>query len=712
MGCNSICKAKKKAKKAKKQAAEEERKADASIAAAKKQAAAAKATSGALAGKSKTYSVKSYSVETITVAKYLGIDNQKNALSIREMERLLKTARRSPTIVANSVAKSLIKPVSKAIGVYKYLDYGRKAFLIAKPAVKVASQINDIAVCNFMAIGELIADIAQLVLQVLIGFAPYLIELLKNILLNIPLYTKVITNEQSIVITNLIVTTKVNIENVTKEVLVNFEVSKQRCPDVLDALAAIRAVEGSINSSIQSYTQGNPIPVLEDLADVVALRDIIIEYIIAGLGCGKKTVVQDIIAEVNKEEMDVLSIPDMANADVEDKQAMKAMLDGMLEMNKKVAVAETEELLRRQFAVSQSIPTADNERFADFGLAEAAADNVIQALRNMLVFNLTAYNKTDGSVFPKLDIEAASELELNREISKKVNNVAGSIEDITTIAVVEELIQSNKIQILQNVIYSIDNVGFDTTKVVLDDCVSFNINSDFGLLRVSTKEANAIAVAAEVIDSTSEMIAFKDQIYADTKQMIIDELIEVRDTCGFAEQLCNMLHWFKSELSLNIKKNLDETSLNIAAADVPDYIDPLKLTEMVKLFNGEINKEIADAAKTIIHESIIPCKACKPCEQIKDELYFIATGKIEKIKDEMIRNAGVFIDNDGLDWTITQDGTKAQSIIDKKAQLTEAYVTAIDTKAGSVNLIDEFIIRLKAEEADLVASIKVIIKNL
>lgn len=706
MGCNKICKAKKKAKAAEDSAKRAQASANAQVAAAQKKADAAAAQGK---GYSNTLTVTSYSVETVTVAKYLGIDKKKNALSIREMQVLLQTAGRSPEISAQTVAKNLIKPLTTAMGAYQVLDALRTGWLIVKPVVKIAQQINDAATCNFAAIGEMIADIGQMILQVLIGFAPMLIELLKNLFLDIPLYTKVITKEQSIRIQNLINLSTINVRQRITDSLESISVDSLSCPSVTDALALIKEVEQTINVTIETYVQNTtPLPTLESLTDVDYLREVIIEYIVAGLKCARKTLLQKAIKEVDKEEINILEIPDIANADPIDKQTMKSMMEGLLTVTKKVELAKAEELLRRNFESSQQTPTEEGEVFADQALAEAAADMIIQALRDMLIFAIKAFNKTGGATRPVLDLGSASKAVLDSEVKKKIANVEEAREDIVTLTIVEELMQSNKIQILRNVISALKGISFDPADYSLDDCISANINTDFDNMKSTIIADNITTIDATVITDTTQMIALRDTIYTETNLAINSESIILNDTGGFAEQVCESVERFKSELVLTVEKNINSTSINIVNANIPDYINPLKLKKMVKIFNTEINRELILAARTIVLEDLLPCKSCKPCEQIRIELNNYALNAIEKIKDEMIRNSGVFIKDESLDWTITD----AQSIIDAKLQLVNISTEAVNTNAGAVNLYDTFIYRLKLEETELLKSINAIIKNL
>jgi len=709
MGCNKICQAKKKAKKAEDDAKKQQRAASAKAAEAKKQADVAKAAAKAAAAKGqaydKTITVTTYSSEVVTIAKYLGIDKKKNALSIREMQTILQTAKRSPEIIAQSAAKNLIDPLAAAMKTYTILDTGRKVFQIVKPGIKIASQLNDIATCNFAALGEMISDILQTILQLLIGFAPLLIEILKNLFLDIPLYTKAITKEQSIRIQNLIVLSQVNIRQRITDTFSSFEVKNFYCPNVSDALAAIKVVEAAINSAIATYVQGDPIPTLEDLTDVPELRRKIIIYIITGLECARKKVLQSVIKEVNKESTDILQIPDVANAEVADKKAMKDMMDGLLTATKKIEIASTEELLRRNFISSQQTPTEEGQRFADKTLAEAAADIIIQELRDMLKFSLTSYNNTDGSIHPSLDTEVILSAVLSKEVNKNLNKVKDTKDDIITLEVVEELMQSNKIQILQNVVKSLKGISFDPSNYDLNDCISLNINNDFNTLRSNMISNNLDTITNYTVNDTNDMEALVQLIHDNTVQAIIDETIIINDTCNFGNQVCDSVNKFKTELVLAVDNNLAQTSINVASANVPDYIDPLRLTKMVKLFNTEINKEISVAARTIVLEDTLPCKSCKPCEQIKTELYDFALDSVEKIKDEMIRIAGVKILDQTQDWTIG-------NVTDKKNQLIDLETSAINQNAGHVDLYDIFIYRLKTEEKELINSINAIIKNL
>ena len=706
MGCDKICQAKKKAK-------------EAQSSATSKQGALTNAQKSRAASKGKT-TVNNYSVEVVTVAKFLGIDGKKNALNINEMFTYLNMARKSPEILANATAKNLITPITAAFGVYKVLTVGKKIFMVVKPGVKIAMQINDIATFNFAALAEMIGDIAQMILQILVSLAPMFVELLKNIFLEIPLYTKVITNEQSAAMERLINYSQLNIQESISSVLTSaatssseFNSSTITCPRVLDALAIIEIVEAKINEVVANYIQNDPIPTLEDvMADipdtsydtVEELHQIIVDYVIAALECIKAMMLNKIVEEVDKESIDITQIPDVAILDAEDKLIIKDMMEGLLTVTKKIEIAEIEELLRREFSSSQTKPTSEDEKYSDTLYAEAIADNVIEYLRSLLRFAFTSFNASDGTGTPQIDLKVATDVTFGKELEKSFDSIEQTRQDVIVVAVAEELIQNNKLQIFDNIINSTYDVSFDPTDFAntLNECAIEDIETQFDTMKTGIISDNTTTINNATITDETTMNALVTQIYNDTVSDIIDYTITPDFTCGTDDSICDAITQFKSELVTLISANLNETGIDISTTEFPDYVDKKSLNDMLQIFTNEINKELIVALKEVILGDALPCKSCKPCETLNTELLAYTNKVVEDIKDQIIFNAGKYIRD--AEWTWSDSATV-------KAAIISAMTTAVNANAGSVNLFDLLVFKLKQEEAELLESIRTIIKT-
>ena len=628
---------------------------------------------------------------------------------------LLKTASRSPEILASAVAKNLIRPITIALGVYVALDWVRKIFLIAKPILKIAQQINDIITFNFAALGVMLSDILQMILQFALGLAPFLIEILKNIFLNIPLYTKILTSLQTIRISAMITLAQISIRERISNVIDNFKVEKaycapgsNSCPEITEPQEEMSAIADEINTNILTYVQHDPIPTLDDLTNVNTLHYWTEKYMIAGMNCARKECLNQVVEASLEEEIDILDIPGFQNETVENKNNMKQMVDGLLVMSQKTESSLAEELLRKQFSVSQIMPEQELEKYGDTLLASAMADNVIAELRGVVDIIFNGFNDSDGSIHPQVDLCYLVTYELNNEIRKKLDVVEEERQYVIVVVIAEDLVQNNKIQIFDNIIKSLINVGFNPDDITLNDCMSIGINNDFNTMKSNIINDNFTKIDNDVtVVDTATMIALRDEIYADTVAAINDELIIPDNTCGFADDVCRNINRFKANLVLEIQKNMESTSINVATSDVPDYVDKKTLKETVDMFNTEIVKGLMNIVRAIILESVLPCEACRPCEDMNLDLLAYATEKIEKIKDEMIRNADVFILDETLDWTVTD----APSAAVKKQQLIDVSNDAVSENAGVVDMFDIFIYKLKLEEKEIIDNIMSTIKN-
>jgi len=197
------------------------------------------------------------------------------------------------------------------------------------------------------------------------------------------------------------------------------------------------------------------------------------------------------------------------------------------------------------------------------------------------------------------------------------------------------------------------------------------------------------------------MIALRDLIFNNTVSSINNELIIPDYTCGFSDSVCENITKFKSLLIKEINEGLNNKRMNLADTSVPDYVDKFKLDKMLAIFIQEINNKIMVTVKSIILEGALPCKACKPCEKMVEDLIAYANKRIDEIKDIMISFANIYILDNTLDWTITDSA----SIIAKKQQLVDVSYTAVSKESGYVDMYTEFIIKLKIEEEALLNTV-------
>jgi len=710
MGCGKICKAKKKAAEAQKKADRSKKDAE-----NKKNEALEKARSEAKDGKNSVISIEYYTVEVITIGKFLGVDSKQNALSIRDMVNLFHVAQRSPEIMASAVAKGLIQPLLGFFDFYNAFSKAIAIFQALKPGVKILMQIGDIITFNWSAFGELIGDIVQMLAQLMLGFAPMLIEMLKNIFLNIPLYTKKIPKKQKIRIQGLLVLKNIKIkEDITNAIIdytpqAPFCATKmtRTCPDILESVTNIKTIEINMNISLESYVQNSPFPSLEDLTDVNVLDENIIVYMTKGMKCTERDVLKKIIKASKQESISVVSLPEIATSTPEEKQSLGQALDGLLTAYEKTEAAITEELLRQNFVVSQQLPKEEKERFSDNMLSEELSRNVIKELRKVLVTVLKKYNKTNGSIHPKIDICRLLTYELKKEVDKKLKRIEDKRQDLITLNVTKELIESNKLQIFDNLIKSFSNVGFDPQKITLDNSMTDEIENDFSNLKNNINLNNNTTISNTTVNNTNDMLDLRDLIVSNSNTDVNDENIVPDTSLGFSDDVCRNIEGFKKELVLEIENKMRKSSINTSDTFLPSYANKKKIADMVDLFYDKIVTELILMVKKIILEQAIPCKSCRPCEKMVEDLVFLTETKIDGQKDKIIDNVNQFVLDDNLDWTITD----AASIVEKKQQLIDVSTNSINKNIGVINLYDVFILKLKKEEAAIIDTIARFIKS-
>jgi len=710
MGCGKICKAKKKAKNAKKQADK------AKYDAVKQQNEAMReAQKAARNGTTSVVTIKSYTIEVVTIGKFLGVDSKKNALSIRDMINLFNVARKSPEIMASAVAKNLIGPLLGFFDFYAEFTKLIRIFQQVKPWIKIAMQIGDIVTFNFAAVGELLSDVAQMLAQLMLGFAPLLIELLKNIFLSIPLYINKIPKEQKIRIQGLLALKHIEIREEITNAIKDYKGKKPfctgratpSCPEIITTAENIKAAENEINLNIESYTQHAPFPPLESLTDVTALRTNITEYMKKGMKCTERDVLKNIVKASKRKNIPVSVLPGIEENTPEEKLALGQAVDGLQTAYEKTEAAIAEELLRQNFAVSQILPEEENERYSNIMLAEVLANNSIAELRKVIVSLFKKFNNTNGTIYPRVDLCRIITYELNKEAKKKLKKIEKGRQDIITLTVTTELMQSNKIQIIDNVIKSLSGIGFDSSSYSLDNSITDQLNNDFNNLKNNMKNDNVNDINNAVVNNTNDMLDLRDLIMSNINNNVNDENIVPDPNQGLSDSVSSNLEQFKSELVLSVENNMRKTYINMGENSLPSYTDKKKVNDMVKVFYSAIIDEIVGLLKNLVLESAIPCKACRPSEKMVEDLIAFSDKRLNEQKDAIIKNSEEKILDASLDWTITD----ANSVAEKKQQLIDMQEAGIDENIGSVNLYDIFILKLRQEEEAILDNVSKFIRS-
>jgi len=756
MGCNKICQAKKKAKKAEQQAA-----------AGKRKASAAARNKPSVPGAPQ---VSNVSAEVTTVGDVLGVGEKYKALTPQEAMRVIAGGRRNPQVMG-SAAGGLVGPISTAFGVYTGFVFAQKAMYILKPAVKIARQIGDV-IFNFAAIGELLGDIAILLLTIFVGLAPIFLSLLRNIFFSIPVDIGILTEYQLNRLKELVELAKIDIKNAFQDVVnalnayeaiiqyniqeaeraslggdinpprqINYSTLSDALSDAIsnatppftladlllnltsgmtaqelaDFLASLGYISGGIDDDDAGSDNGVgngmyeiPIgfpPLTEDM-----IADAFAKAFKDGMDACREQILEELGNKLKTININILQIEGVSAFDTDDKLKAKEVANGLNEASQRIELLQAGEILLRQFSVSGQQPTEEGEVFDDIDLALAAAQLMLDKLRDQV--QTASDEKLNSGQDRTVDVDDAFLEVFDAEVEKKKGNTVDIREDLVSLELAQEIILANKNAFINSMMNVINGIDLDSSGCVsLDPCYESAISTQFTDLKSTTQTNQTVFINNYTVNDTSDMLALRDSVFANVQQAVNDELITVDPTCqeNFGNSVCDAISCFKSTLFGEIKKAVQAGSISIDTLDVPNGVDRYELKNMLEYLLEEVKKKIMEQTRDIIVEEVVPCKSCKPCEDMVADIGIYVSNSNEKAKDNIIKHVeGQIINNTALDWTITD----AQSIVDKKNQLISQLNVALLRDAGELQLVDDMLFRLKAEEKELIKNVKIALQAL
>ena len=711
MGCNKVCKAKKQAADAEKQA----------NAARNQKPPAGPSVPG-------VPQPKGTNVEVTTVGHVLGVHEKKNALTPWEMISKLSEARRNPQILANSTAAGLITPIQAAFGTFVGLFAGQIAANVAKPIVKMAVNIGGI-VFNFANIAELLGDVALLILTIFVGLAPIFLSLLKNVFLSIPLDIGIMTTYQMDQLKTLVELSKIDIKNsfieATQEIE-SFSVVEDANSKALDAyllgggtlydkngnpIPTPQPFEGmngpviyddngnkigtnfnDINDSINDYIDNNDAPYnLEDILDIDELKEEFIKAFTDGMNSCKESILENLSNNLKNQEINILDIEDVDTLDLENKNKVKNVANGLHSATKQIELLQAGELLDRRFSVSGQEPDETGVVYDDNDLAIAAALLMIKDLENQL--------KTPGHV----DVNNSFLTVFDAEVEKKKDKTIEVREDLIALDLAQDIILQNTQPFVVSMMNNVGNIKLNKNDFInLDDCYQNTILNEFNTLKSMILTQQTAFINSSNISNTQDMINLRNSVYANTQQSVNDFLIVIDDECiqSFGKSVCDSIDNFKSALYAAIKKSIEDGKIDIKDLDIPEGVDKYEFKKMVNLLLDEVKKRLVKQSSDIIVQEVVPCKSCKPCEDMILDMNLYVNKGIQKSKANIIRFVESQIMN--LDMTITD----ANSIIDKKNLLISNLNMALLRNSNELQVLEDMIFRIEQEEKELLKNIK------
>lgn len=732
MSCGKICQAKKKAKKAKKDAAAANKKADAA------KAEAAKAGAGGT-------SVAAVSANVITVGHVLGVHEKVGALTPFEVLALTGKGKRNPQIM-KSAAGPMVTPIQVAFGVYSGMVIAQVVGRIVKPVVKIAMQINDVVTFNFAAIGELIADVALLLVTIFVGLAPLFLNLLKNIFFSIPIDIGILTEYQLNQMKELVEATKIDIANAfakcvknIKAIVVintynNTQITKVTLgggisdPSLISFSSLSDALSDAITNVTAPFTLDDLLAYItanggvtdgsgNDITDTDSLLDSYTQAFEDGMSAVRAQILEALTASLTDLSINILAVDDVSSMDLEDKNKAKTVADGLTEATKRIEMLQDGEILKRQFTVSGQIPSDEGVVYDDNDLAVAAAENML-ALLEALVNAASNEKETNGNNMT-IDADSCFLQIFSDEVEKKKRTTIATREDLLSLEYAERFIEDNKNEFILSMMDKVQallNVNGNALAtgnqvINLDDCYREEISSQFTILKSTTLTQQTAFINASTITTTAEMETLVNSVYTNVQSATNDALISIdaERADSFGQSVCSSITEFKSKLYAEVKQAIEAGDILIAELEAPKGVSKLELKKMMDLLLTEVKKKLVAQTRDIIISEVLPCKSCKPCEQMIADMSIYISKQILISKENIIKaTQGMIINDTSLDWTITDSA----SIDTKKGILISKLTAALSRDSGELQLEDDMLYRIKEEEKELLKIVQESLKAL
>jgi len=690
MGCNKVCQAKKKAAKAQRQADEAKRQADAMARSANNM--------------SDMFGRKKYigtTAEIITVGHLVKVHEKQNALTPQEIVSAARRAQYIPKVMDNSTTRGLSQNVIYAYNTYSEINGILNEFNIAKPAVKMAVNIGGI-IFNFANIGELLGDIAMLIGGITVGFAPRYLKLMKDVFFNYPMDINVLSRYQLEQLTKIIDNSRAGMKDAFKKSVSG--VNPKSAIDYNNSNYQDRKIDFSnYSNSINNYIKNNAPPYnLNNMIDIDNLRDDLASGFENGMRACKDLALQNLSEALKDFSINILEIEDVAAYDDESKQKVKEFAESLNDATKRIELAQDGELLSRQFSVSGRTPE-EGQVFDDNDLALAAANKIIDNLEKELKL-IEKFVTTSGVNNSNINVDDIFALTFSEEVEKKKEAVNEKREDIDAIEAAKEAIENNKGSFVTSMMDLVAKISLNLDNIIsIDNCYEQAVTNEFNTLKSIILTQQTAYINSYIVNNTQDMIALKNSVFINAKQAIIDEIIIIDQECqkSFGKSICDSIDKFKRALYAEVKKSIENSTIDTSSYIIDENIDKIEYNKMLKLFMDEVKKALIKQCMDIVIEEVVPCKACKPCEDMSRDIGIYISKSIEKSKNTIIKNIESFIININRDWTITD----SSSVEAQKNYLIGQLSMALQQPSGELRLVDDMMYRIKLEEDELVKNI-------
>ena len=350
-------------------------------------------------------------------------------------------------------------------------------------------------------------------------------------------------------------------------------------------------------------------------------------------------------------------------------------------------------------------------RIVDFGLSEEEEAKVA-SLSNDLLETLKKTEKVRAYEILKevfndnsCDVAEGDANLMIKDLKDKKNLILETRNRMDFFEQANEIVSQNKRQLISSISNAVSNIKTDSSPcIVLDTCYQESVSSDFTDLKTSIYNNRETDIDTTVVATTAEMIALRDLVITNSEAEINAEIITVDPSCqtDFLNSICRAIDCFKGQILRNVKNILNDSKVEIAFIDTENKEQMEQLNKEIERIVESIKKGILVEIKEVIMSEDVPCRSCKPCDQMHDEINDTSTQSINKAKGFLKKIIKKELEDEKYIWDIDEPGDVAI----RKQQIKDALALTLTKNVGELNLFDKIWKKLRAEEEFLLDNVR------
>jgi predicted nucleic acid-binding Zn-ribbon protein len=387
-----------------------------------------------------------------------------------------------------------------------------------------------------------------------------------------------------------------------------------------DELLEINSLENMANEILNKIE--NEEPYEEELADLEMIMSDVFERSLENC---KEIILKEVETDTQKK---ITDIEDVMYFDKEEKEILSKTLDSYLDFNSQLEMTENVSLLNQKFTACFD---CERRRKGEDLTEEEMFGNELAEAMSEKVSKLVIKGKGFKEAFLKV---------LKSEIDKKKKETIRTKDDIIAIDYLRNNLDKKSYLIKEDIINKVRRIKLDHKEILAIDYEYINeVKSEL----INTRNINV----DELITYTENQTIQTDVDFDNLVDYIKNELNDLYDFdvesidhdiyLNFKDSVCLSIERFKKHFYNKIENpfiNNNGITLKDYDLNPPEYIE--NRTELIRIFRmyiNEIKLRLLSNVKEIVEENIVPCKSCRPCDNMVNDIDDYISKKIKSITD-------------------------------------------------------------------------------